>query len=197
MIFSFKTSGENCNMGFPEGIGVENSINPIDLDVLPEDTEVIIPSLRMTCDGYISHVSVGYEVTQISVVNQSAVGVYLQLWRNAAAVWGIRNYTLVEEVMLPVGIPWPGIDNQSLLNNYKLANRITVRSNDVIGFRTPYDSSVNVLVNTTDQREVLTNDYYDDVLNMTGVPLILITHSKYTKGYCHRSNIVLKQTHIM
>ena len=176
VIFSFKTSGESCNMGFPEDITMENST--VELDVLPEDTEIIIPSLKIICDGYISHVSVGFEVSQMSVYNQSAdgTGVYLQLWRDAGV--GMRNYTLVEEVLLPVGNPWPDNDDQSILINYKLPKRMTVRSNDVIGFRTPYDSSVNVLVNTTDQREVLTNSNYDNVLNVTGVPLMLITHSK-------------------
>lgn len=177
VIFSVEISGEYCNMGFLEHIAMESTT--IELDVLPEDTEIIIPSLRITCDGYISHVSVGYEVSQTATVfNQSTGGVYLQLWRNAAAM-GMRNYTLVEEVPLPVGSPWTGNDNRSILNDYKLPKRITVQSNDVIGFRTPYDSSVNVLVNTTDQREMLISDYYDNVLNMTGgVPLILITHSK-------------------
>ena len=175
VIFSVEIFGEYCNMGFPDHIVIESTT--MGLDVLPEDTEIIIPSLRMACDGYISHVSVGYEVSQTATVfNQSTDGVYLQLWRNAAAM-GTGNYTLVEEVLLPAGNPWPGNDNRSILNNYKLPNRITVQSNDVIGFRTPYDSSVNVLVNTTDQREMLISDYYDNVLNITGVPLILITHS--------------------
>ena len=166
-------------MGFPEHIVMESTT--MELDVLPEDTEIIIPSLRITCDGYISHVSVAYEVSQTATVfNQSSGGgVYLQLWRNNAAAMGMRNYTLVEEVLLPVGSPWTVNDNRSILNNYKLPNRITVQPNDVIGFRTLYDSSVNVLVNMTDQREMLINDYYDNVLNMTGVPLILITHSKF------------------
>ena len=159
---------------------MENST--MELYVLPKDVEIIIPSLKIICDGYISHVSVGFEVSQTSVFNQSddGTGVYLQLWRDA--VVDMRNYTLVEEVLLPVENPWPDNDNRSILINYKLPERMTVRSNDVIGFRTPYDSSVNVLVNMTDQREVLTNSDSDNALNMTGVPLILITHSKFTNS---------------
>ena len=181
VLFSFKPFGEDCSVGFLEDITVESNITEfeMELDVIPEDAEIIIPSLTMTCNGYISHVSIGYEgKNQTSVSNNS---VYLQLWRishTAALEGSVENYTLVEEVLLPIGDPWPHTDNQRILNDYKLPKRITVQSSDVIGFRTPYNSSVNVLVNTTDQREVLSNS--DDILSMIGVPLLLITHSKFS-----------------
>ena len=132
----------------------------------------------MTCDGYISHVSVAYEVNPN--MTSSNEGVYLQLWRISAATYdqavGIMNYSLVEEVLLPVGHQWPDNDNQSILNNYELPIRITVQSNDIVGFRTPFGSPVEVLVDTTEEREVLSND--DNVLNVTGVPQVMFTNSK-------------------
>ena len=177
VIFSSKTSGKDCIVGFLEDIAVENATieSEMELDFIPEDTEIIIPSLTIACDGYISHVSVGYEGKNQTVSNKS---VYLQLWRisHTTLEGSVENYTLVEEVLLPIGDPWPGADNQRILNDYKLPKRLTVQSSDVIGFRTPYNSSVNVLVNATEQREVFLNG--DDVLNTIGVPLLLITHSK-------------------
>ena len=150
----------------------------IESDTIPEDTEVLIPSLRITCDGYISHVSVGYKVIYESTINQD--GVYLQLWRTAV---GTRNYSLVEEVLLPVGDPWPGNNNQSILKDFELPSRIAVQSNDVIGFRTPWDSSVEVLMDTTDQREILEYDSNSPtVLNVTGISQIIITNSKFTNN---------------
>ena len=132
----------------------------------------------MTCDGYISHVSVAYEINPN--MTSSNEGVYLQLWRTSAAAHdqavGIMNYSLVEEVLLPVGHQWPDNDNQSILNNYELPIRITVQSNDIVGFRTPFGSPVEVLVDTTEEREVLSND--DNVLNVTGVPQVMFTNSK-------------------
>ena len=173
-------------MGFPEEIMMETENSTIELDdvrldVIPEDTEVIIPSLRMTCDGYISHVSVGYEVSHVSAFNES---VYLQLWRTSTA----ENYSLVEEVLLPVGHHWPDNDNRSILNNYELPSRITVQSNDTIGFRTPLGSSVEVLVDTIEQREVLSSD---NVLNVTGVPQVMITNSKFTSNKQQLANMKL------
>lgn len=172
MILScLQISGEFCSVGFPENVALENSTT--ELDSLPEDTEVIIPSLRMTCDGYISHVSVAYEINRdMSLFNE---GVYLQLWRTGAAQ-AVKNYSLVEEVLLPVGDRWPDNDNQSVLNNYELPMRITVKSNDTIGFRTPFGSPVEVLMDTTEEREILSND--DNVLNVTGIPQITFTNSK-------------------
>jgi len=124
----FKASGEVvCTKGFPEVIALENNTS-IHLDAIPEDTEVLIPSLIMTCDGYISHVSIGYEVTN-SEFNQS---VYLQLWRRNDAMQP-GDYSLVVEVLLPVGDPWPYSDHQSILSNYELSSRIMVQSNDIIG----------------------------------------------------------------
>ena len=168
-----RISGEFCSVGFPENITEENST--MELDILPEDTEVIIPSFRMTCDGYISHVSVAYEVShQVSSFNEA--GVYLQLWRTSdAQAVGMQNYSLVEEVLLPVGYRWPDYDNQSILDNYELPVRITVQSNDIIGFRTLFGSPVEVLVDITEEREVLSNN---DVLNVTGVPQVMLTNSK-------------------
>ena len=178
VILCLRISGEICSMGFPEEIMMETEnatieLDDVRLDVIPEDTEVIIPSLRMTCDGYISHVTVGYEVSHVTAFNES---VYLQLWRTSTA----ENYSLVEEVLLPVGYHWPDNDNRSLLNNYELPIRITVQSNDTIGFRTPFGSSVEVLVDTTEEREVLS--YSDNVLNVTGVPQVMITNSKFTNN---------------
>ena len=171
-MYCFKISGEVCSMGFPEIINMRR--NTMELDTIPEDTEVLIPSLRITCDGYISHVSVGYKVIYESTINQD--GVYLQLWRTAV---GTRNYSLVEEVLLPVGEPWPGNNNQSILKDFELPSRIAVESNDVIGFRTPWDSSVEVLVDTTDQQEILEYESNSPTaLNVTGIPQIIITNSE-------------------
>ena len=178
MILFIEISGEACNMGFPEAIAIGNSTT-MELDVIPEDTQVLIPSLTITCDGYISHVSVGYKVSHYrSAADES---VYLQLWRIAV---GVRNYSLVEEVLLPPGDPWPGSNNLSILENFELPSRITAQSNDVIGFRTPYSSSVRVLVNTTNPRRILeyTSHGYN-VLNTTGIPQITIRNSKFELLY--------------
>ena len=173
MILYIEISGEACNVGFPEAITMGNNV--MELDVIPEDTQVLIPSLTITCDGYISHVSIGYKVNPYkSTTGQS---VYLQLWRNSV---GMRNYTLAEEVLLPSGNPWPGNNNQTILENFELPSRITVRSNDVIGFRTPHSSSVEVLVDTSNPREILEcTSHGHNVLNITGIPQIIIRNSKF------------------
>ena len=178
-MYCLKIYGEVCNTGFPEIINMRGNTS-MELDTIPEDTEVLIPSLRITCDGYISHVSVGYKVIYESTINQD--GVYLQLWRT---VVGMRNYSLVEEVLLPVGEPWPGNNNQSILKDFELPSRIAVQSSDVIGFRTPWDSSVEVLVDTTDQREILEYESNNStVLNVTGIPQIIITNSELKLLHC-------------
>ena len=165
-------SGEAvCTTGFPDVIIMENSTAM--LDTIPEGTEVLVPSLKITCDGYISYVSVGYKARE-SIFNQS---VYLQLWRSAAAM-NIIKYLLVEEVMVPAGESWPGNNSHNILNHYKLPSKIKVQSNDIIGFRTPMNSSVKVLVDTTDQREIIENGQY--MLNVShGVPQIMITNSMF------------------
>ena len=174
MILHIEISGEACNAGFPEAITMRGN-NAMELDVIPEDTQVLIPSLTITCDGYISHVSIGYKVNPYkSTAGQS---VYLQLWRSSV---GVRNYTLVEEILLPPGNPWPGNNNQTILENFELPSRITVRSNDVIGFRTPRSSSVEVLVDTNNPREILEcTSHGHNISNITGIPQIIIRNSKF------------------
>ena len=83
-------------------------------------------------------------------------GVYLQLWRTSdAQAVDMQNYSLVEEVLLPVGHRWPDYDNQSILDNYELPVRITVQSNDIKGFRTPFGSPVEVLVDTAEDYQIM------------------------------------------
>ena len=162
-------------MGFPEAITMGNN-NITELDVIPEDTQVLIPSLTITCDGYISHVSVGYKANLYKSASDESV--YLQLWRSTV---GMRKYSLVKEVLLPPGDPWPGSNNLSILEDFELPSRISVQSNDVIGFRTPYNSSVKVLVDTINPRRILeyTLHGYNNVLNITGIPQITIRNSKF------------------
>ena len=172
MILLVEISGEAINAGFPEAITMGN--NAMELDVIPDDTQVLIPSLTITHDGYISHISVGYKVNPYK--SSSNEGVYLQLWRSTV---GLKNYSLIEQVLLPPGNPLPNNNNQSIIKDFKLPSRIAVRSNDIIGFRTPRSSPVKVLVDTTDPREILEyTSHGNKALKVTGTPQVILMNSE-------------------
>ena len=163
----FVVSGHNCLQGFPENI---TEITNRSEHVIPEGTVVLAPFLTFTCDGYITHVSVGYEVTSVTS-NQT---VYLQLRRNTEGA----NYSLIHEVLLPRGKP-EAKDNHTILRNYQLLKSIAVLQNDLVGFKTPADSSVRVLL-VSDQQKTLHKGYSSNAFaasNVTGIPQISVTFS--------------------
>ena len=144
------SSGQDCSPNFPRDIlGGGNTTIP---ETIPEGTVVLAPFLTFTCDGYITHVSVGYEVTNMTS-NQT---VYLQLRRNVEGT----KYSLIHEVMLPVV---PDGTRTSILRDYKLPNMLAVRENDVVGFRTPENSSVRVLIDDSQEanRSLYVNENYE------------------------------------
>ena len=158
------SSGQDCSTGFPQDV-LSRGNTTIE-STIPVGTVVLAPFLNFTCDGYITHVSVVYEVTDIA----SNETVYLQLRRNVEGM----EYSLIDEVMLPER----GRANQSFLQDYELPNRIEIQENDVIGFETPANSSVEVLVDTNVTDEPLyfspNNTDVFELSMMTGLPQISI-----------------------
>ena len=170
--------GQGCTTDFSQDICLINRGNT----TIPEGTVVLAPFLTFKCNGHITHVSVRFEVIDMS----SNETVYLQLRRKVEGM----EYYLITEVMLPKGEPE---GNHSILCDYELPDRMKIQENDVIGFRTPEDSSVAVLVETTNMtinRQLLfsstnsTDDIFDSVM-IEGLPQISVgagtVHYKYCK----------------
>ena len=123
-----------CIYGLPE------SLSPWEEDSIPNGTIAFVNN-QFTCNGIITHVSVGYEVVDGGYHNNET-GVYFELRRAAQN----GSFDVVQSIPLPVGETWNETDDRFILNDYELSDAIQFQENDSISIFTPVNSSVKILV---------------------------------------------------
>ena len=160
-----------CIKGLPKSLSLSEE------DSIPNGTIAFVNN-QFTCNGIITHVSVGYEVVDGGYHNNET-GVHFELRRVAQN----GSFDVVQSIPLLIEQAWNETDDRDryILNNYELSDTIQFQENDYISIFTPVNSTVKILV---DVNSTNTSRYFvctiDQIscINYSGAMQVKITTSK-------------------
>ncbi|XP_065899443.1 uncharacterized protein [Dysidea avara] len=166
--------------------GLPKSLSLWEEDSIPNGTIAFVNN-QFTCNGIITHVSVGYEVVDGGYHNNET-GVHFELRRVAQN----GSFDVVQSIPLLIEQAWNETDDRDryILNNYELSDTIQFQENDYISIFTPVNSTVKILV---DVNSTNTSRYFvctiDQIscINYSGAMQVKITTSSCTVGIASTS----------